>query len=53
MTKEDASNSCKKANINCKFVDDSNEKNTKVIKQSMRSGSNVPSGTTVTLTLGE
>ena len=53
MTKEEASNSCKKANINCKFVDDSNEKNTKVIKQSMRSGSNVPSGTTVTLTLGE
>lgn len=53
MTKEEASNNCKKANINCKFVDDSNEKNTKVIKQSMRSGSNVPSGTTVTLTLGE
>ena len=53
MTKEEASNSCKKANINCKFVDDGNEKNIKVIKQSMRSGSNVPSSTTVTLTLGE
>lgn len=51
MTKEEAQTACKKANIKC--IIDSNSEYDKVIKQSMRSGSNVPTDTTVTLTLGE
>jgi len=52
MTKDEAQAACKKANIKC-IIDDNSISNNKVIKQSMRSGSNVPTDTTVTLTLGE
>lgn len=54
MTKSEATDSCSKAKIICKFVyiDDNTEYNI-VTKQSMRSGSNVPVNTTVTVTLGE
>lgn len=50
MSKKEAEVACKEANIKCNFT--SEETNTTVIKQSMRSGSNVPANTTVTLTLG-
>lgn len=52
MTKSEASNSCSKANIICKFIYDDDSYNI-VTKQSMRSGSNVPVNTTVTVTLGK
>lgn len=54
MTKDEATNSCSKANIICKFIyENDNNEYTIVIKQSMRSGSNVPTETTVTVTLGK
>lgn len=54
MTKEEATNSCAKANITCKYIYlDDNQEYTIITKQSMRSGSNVPINTTVTLTLGK
>lgn len=54
MTKSEAISSCSKANITCKFVYlDNNEEYNVVTKQSMRSGSNVPANTTVTVTLGK
>lgn len=55
LTKEEANNKCKKANITCKFVTETNDNQEYniVTKQSMRSGSNVPINTTVTLTLGK
>lgn len=54
MTKTEAEQACKKANIKCSFVyaNDNNEFNI-VTKQSMRSGSNVPTSTTITVTLGK
>jgi len=54
MTKSEANNSCNKANIICKFIyiDDNLEYDI-VTKQSMRSGSNVPINTTVTITIGK
>ncbi len=48
LTKEEAEERCKKANIQCKYL---GEENGKVIKQSMKEGSNVPIEATVTLTL--
>lgn len=54
MKQEDAVKSCNKANIKCKFIYlDNNTSYTIVTKQSMRSGSNVPINTTVTITLGK
>lgn len=54
IIKEEAINSCKEANITCKFIYlNDNEKYTIVTKQSMKNGSNVPINTTVTLTLGQ
>ena len=53
MSQEEASESCSKANIICKFVYQNDENSGNVIKQSMRSGSNVPSNTTVTVTIGK
>ena len=54
MTKEEATISCTKANIQCKFIYlDGNNSYTIVTKQSMRVGSNVPVNTTVTITLGK
>ncbi len=54
MTKEEVNSSCKKANIICKFIyEDDDKENNIAIKQSMRSGSNVPTDTTVTVTLGK
>lgn len=54
MSKNEANNSCNKAKITCKFIyQDDNKQYDTVIKQSMRSGSNVPINTTVTVTLGE
>lgn len=50
MSKENALSSCSNAKIKCILTSDTGSK---VIKQSMRSGSNVPVQTTVTLTLGE
>lgn len=54
INKEEATKNCDKAMIKCKFVY-LNDKDTYTIvtKQSMRSGSNVPINTTVTLTLGK
>lgn len=54
MTKEEAIKSCNRANIKCKFIylNDTNTY-TIVTKQSMKSGSNVPIHTTVTVTLGK
>lgn len=53
MSKEEASKSCSEANIICKFIYESNDNTGVVIKQSMRSGSNVPNSTTVTVTIGK
>ena len=54
MTKENATKNCNKANIKCKFIYENNIQEYNIVtKQSMRSGSNVPINTTVTLTLGK
>lgn len=54
MTKEEATNRCNQANIICKFIyADDNISYNIVTKQSMKSGSNVPVDTTVTVTLGK
>lgn len=53
MTKSEAEIACKKANIICVINDNGNSAYNTVIKQSMRSGSNVPTNTTITITLGE
>lgn len=54
MTKSEATDSCNKAKITCKFIYlDDNQSFDIVTKQSMRSGSNVPVNTTVTVTLGK
>jgi len=49
LSKSEAKNKCDNANIACDFTGNGN----KVTKQSMLSGSTVPSGTSITLTLGE
>ena len=50
----EAKNSCDKAKIICKFIyTDNNSEYKTVTKQSMRSGSNVPTNTTVTVTIGK
>lgn len=46
MSKDEATSSCSKSNIICKFEGDG-----KVSKQSMRAGSNVPINTTINVTL--
>ena len=52
--KENATKNCNKANIKCKFIYENNIQEYNIVtKQSMRSGSNVPINTTVTLTLGK
>lgn len=51
MTIDEAKVSCKDANITCKFIYQNYNNTNNVIKQSMRSGSNVPVNTTVTLTI--
>ncbi len=53
MSYDDAVNSCSKANIICKFIYQNDDKTGVVVKQSMRSGSNVPNNTTVTVTIGK
>jgi len=54
MTKDEAKDSCKEYNIECKFVYENDNKDYNIVtKQSMRSGSNVPSNTNVTVTLGK
>lgn len=50
LNKKEAQAKCKKANITCQFIGSENE-SSKVLKQSMRSGSTVPTGTMVTVTL--
>ena len=52
LSQKDAKQKCKKAKIQCQFVG-SEKEDSKVLKQSMRSGSTVPINTTVTITLGE
>ena len=47
LSKQDANDKCKKANIKCSFTGDSGT----VTKQSMAPDSTVPAGTTVTVTL--
>lgn len=51
MTMDKALESCNNANITCKFIYQNVDNTNTVIKQSMRSGSNVPVDTTVTVTI--
>lgn len=53
MDKSQIENSCKKANLKCeyKYEDHKDVEKDMIIKQSMRAGSEVPDGTTVTITL--
>ena len=53
MDKSQIENSCKKANLKCeyKYEDNKDVEKDMIIKQSMRAGSEVPDGTTVTITL--
>lgn len=54
MTKKEATSSCSKAKITCKFIYLDNNTNYNIVtKQSIKSGINVPVNTTVTITLGE
>lgn len=53
MTIEEAKTACKKANIKCLIGNNHLPEQNTIIKQSMRSGSNVPINTTVTLTVGD
>ena len=53
MTKSEIEDSCKKANLLCEYKYESSQtvEKDKMIKQSMRAGSEVPDKTTITITL--
>ncbi len=53
MTKNEITDACKKANLICEYKYESSQtiEKDKIIKQSMRAGSEVPDKTTVTITL--
>ena len=54
LTKDEAEKACNAANIKCSFTYlDNNKDYTIVTKQSMLSGSTVPQGTSITVTLGK
>ena len=52
MTKKEAETACKKANLICEYTYETSQKD-RIIKQSMRKGSEVPTQTTITLTVSK
>lgn len=54
MNKDEALKSCNKANLKCNIIyEDNSSKKDIVVKQAMRSGSNVPVNTSINLTVGK